>query len=123
MILERLEKLEDKMSLVLHNLKDKSGLCYVITMKTKGLTNENLRFVQKYLETFFDTQLIFFGEEVIQMIVHNNKYLIMLDDVMKSLYEKHQIRVGHVGIENEFKLVENSCIYNDNTLFTITPKK
>jgi len=119
MILERMDKLEDRMMLLLGNINEKKGVCYVLRMKTFNMDITKHDSIKKLIHKYFDTDMLVFAENEVQMLVHNNKSLVYLDDIMKDAHKIYDVRIGHIGIENCLNLETGMLLLNGDKKYRI----
>ena len=123
MILERMEKFEDKMELVIGNLKQKDGVSYVLRIKTIGLDAIHYNKINILIKQYLNADLVFFGEQMIQVLVHNNKHLLYIDTLFKELLNNCAIKVSQIAIENELDLDTGIKLVNNNINYKLIAEK
>lgn len=123
MLLERMEALEDKMEIILGNIKHKSSVKYVVLIHVEHLDPGKHTCIFDCLQNYFDIILCFFGLDSFQFVVHNNNYLIHIDEVMKVLFDTCAIRVSRIRIDKNINMNEVTCIMNGEDEYKIQKSK
>ena len=123
MILERLEAVENAINSFQTNmtcniaaLNDKQSHS-VINLKLGGLIEEKYNNICECLKVLGCT-MFFFGEDNLQTLVVDNKYLVMLEDISKDL-TKHGVRLNSLSIESKIDLEKVTWIVNNQKQYNV----